>query len=108
MGWLEVVQSARPAANRGGIGQAIRVFELRQCLLPATVLQQAPLQCLAARQQAVMGVRQGKHRQKGESLSAVDAAASTNPDPFVMFVVRLLAAASVTDDRIVFTNRAVA
>ena len=107
-GWLGLVQAARPAAKSGGIGQAIRVFELRQCLFPATVLHQAPQQCLAARQQAVMGVRERKHWEKCEGRSALDAAAPTNPDPVVIFVMRLLAAASVTDDRIAFTNGAMA
>jgi hypothetical protein len=35
------------------------------------------------------------------------AATAPNPDPVVVFIVRLLAAASVADDRIAFTNRAV-
>ena len=47
-----------------------------------------------------------KHRQKGEGPSAMGTATPTNPDPIVMLIVRLLAPASVTDDRIALTNRA--
>lgn len=40
---LGTVQAARPATDRGGIGHAIRVFELRPCLFPTTVLHKTPL-----------------------------------------------------------------
>jgi hypothetical protein len=53
-----------------------------------------------------MRVGQRKHRQKGEGLSAPDTAATANPDPIVMLVVRLLPPSPMTDNRILFTNRA--
>jgi hypothetical protein len=53
-----------------------------------------------------MRVGQRKHRQKGEGPSASDTAAPANPDPIVMLVVRLLAPPTMTNDRILFTNRA--
>jgi len=103
---LRGVQAARPAAERGGIGQAIRVFEPRRCFFPGVVLHKAPLQCLAASQQAVVGVRKGKRREESKSLLATGAATATDPDPVVMLIVGLFAAASVADDRVAFTNGA--
>ena len=105
---LRTVQTARPAADSGGIGQAIRVFEIRRCLLPRAVLYQSPPQCLTARQQAVMRVRQRKQREEGEGRAATRTAAATDINPVMILVVRLLAAASVTDDRIAFTDGALA
>jgi len=45
-------------------------------------------------------------RQEGEGLPATGAATATNANPVAMRIVCLLAAASVTDDRIAFTNGA--
>ena len=53
-----------------------------------------------------MGVRERKQWKKGEGLPATGAATSPDPDPVVVCIVRLLAAASVADDQIAFTNRA--
>ena len=53
-----------------------------------------------------MRVGQRKHRQKGEGSSASDTAAPANPDPIVMLVVRLFAPSTMTNYRILFTNRA--
>ena len=50
---LRRVQAVGPAAERGGIGQAIRVFERCGRLFPGAVLDQAPLQGLTASQEAV-------------------------------------------------------
>jgi hypothetical protein len=105
-GQLREVQTARPAAEGGGIGQAIRVFQIRQCLLPRAVLYKAPSQCLTARQQAVMRVRERKQRQESEGLSAIGAATATNLNPVMILIVRLLAAAAVADNRTLITNGA--
>jgi hypothetical protein len=51
-------------------------------------------------------VRERKQREEGEGLAATGAATATDANPVVMLIVRLLAAASVADDRIAFTNRA--
>ena len=104
-GQLREVQAARPAAEAGGIGQTIRVFQIRQCLLPRAVLYKAPPQCLTARQQTVVRVRERKQRQEGKGSLATGAAAATNVNPIVMLIMRLLAAASVANDRINFTCR---
>jgi hypothetical protein len=53
-----------------------------------------------------MRVRKRKHWKEGEGRPAVAAAAAMDPDPVVILVVGLLAATSVTNDRIAFTNRA--
>jgi hypothetical protein len=53
-----------------------------------------------------MRVRKREQREKGEGPSASDTAAPANPDPIVMLVVRLLAPATMTNDRILLTNRA--
>ena len=57
-------------------------------------------------QQTVMGVREREQGKQGESLPTTLAEAAPDRNPVVMFVVRLLATATVTDDGIAFTNRA--
>ena len=99
-------QSSGPAAKRGRIGHAVRVFECRRGLFPGAAFHKAPSQCLTARQQTVAGVRERKQRKKGEGLPATWAATTTDADPVVVRIVRLLAAASVADDQIASTNRA--
>jgi hypothetical protein len=51
-----------------------------------------------------VGVREGKRRQEGEGFPATAAVTATDWDPVVMLIVRLLAASSVTGDRIALTN----
>jgi hypothetical protein len=51
-------------------------------------------------------VRERKRRKKGEGLPATGAAAAADANPVVMLIVRLLAAASMADDRIAFTSGA--
>jgi hypothetical protein len=70
------------------------------------VLPKVPPQGLTASQQAVAGVRERKRRQEGKGHSATGAATAPDPDPVVVFIVRLLAAASMAGDRIAFTHRA--
>ena len=105
-GRLGAVQSVGPAAERGRIGHAVRVFERRHRLLPRTMLHKAPPQSLTARQQTVVGVWERKQWKKGEGLPATSAATPTDPNPVVMRIVRLLAATSMPDDGIAFTTGA--
>jgi hypothetical protein len=84
----------------------VRVFERRGRLFPGTMLQKAPLQCLTAHQQTVVRVGERKQREEGEDLPAPGAAAAADTNPVVMLIVRLLAAASMADDRIAFTSGA--
>src|SRR5260370_11511853 len=104
-GRLGAVQAARPAAERAGIGHTVRVFERRRCLFPGAVLHKAPPQRPTASQQAVMRVGKRKPRQEGEGLSTTGAATATDANPVVVFIVRLLAAASMADARIAFPSR---
>jgi len=53
-----------------------------------------------------MGVREREQGKQGESFPTTLAEAAPDRNPVVMFVVRLLATATVTDDGIAFTNRA--
>jgi hypothetical protein len=52
-----------------------------------------------------MGVREREQGKQGESFPTTLAEAAPDCNPVVMFVVRLLATATVTDDGIAFTNR---
>jgi hypothetical protein len=61
---------------------------------------------LTASQQTVVRVRERKQGKEGEGLPATVAKAAPDSTPVVMFIVRLLAAASVTDDGITIANRA--
>ncbi len=100
------VQAVGPAAERGGIGHAIGVFERGRRPFPGAVLPKAPPQCLTASQQAVAGVRERKRRKEGKGHPATGATSAPDPDPVVVFIVRLLAAASVAGDRITFADGA--
>ena len=51
-----------------------------------------------------MRIGMREQRKEGKGNPAIGAAAATNPNPVVMLVVCLLAAASMADDRIVLTN----
>jgi hypothetical protein len=55
-----------------------------------------------------MRVRERKQREEGEGHPASQTVASANPNPVVMLVMCLFAAAAVTNDRIAFTKRAAA
>jgi hypothetical protein len=70
------------------------------------VLHKASPQCMTARQQTVVRVRERKQREKSEGLPAPGTATATDADPVVLLIVCLLAAASVADDRIAFASGA--
>ena len=53
-----------------------------------------------------MGIREREQGKQSEALSATRAKAAPDPNPVVMFIVRLLAPATMTDDGIAFANRA--
>jgi len=103
---LEAVQAARPAAEGGGIGHPIGVLQRGRRLFPRAVLRKVSLERLSASQQAVMGVGEREQGKQGEGLPATLAKAASDPNPVVMFIVYLLATATVTDDGIAFANRA--
>jgi len=103
---LGAVQAARPAAEGGGIGHPIGVFQPRRRLFPRAVLHKVPAERLRAGQQAVVGIREREQGKQSEALPATRAQAASDPNPVVMFIVRLLAPPSVANDRIPFANRA--
>jgi hypothetical protein len=51
-----------------------------------------------------MRVRKREYRKEGKGRPAIGTATAPNPNPVVMFVVGLLAAPPVSNDRIVFTK----
>ena len=53
-----------------------------------------------------MGIWQREHRQEGKGLSTSVTATASDPNPIVMFIVSLLAAATMPDDRLALANRA--
>jgi hypothetical protein len=70
------------------------------------VVQKVSAERLSASQQAVVGVGKRERGEQGEGLPATRAKATSDPNPVVMFIVRLLAPTTVTDDGIAFANRA--
>jgi hypothetical protein len=70
------------------------------------VLQKVSSERLSTSQQAVLGVGEREQGKDGKGLSTTLAKAASDPNPVVMFIVRLLAPATVANDRIAFTNRA--
>ena len=105
---LRRIQASAPSAQRRGIGHAIGVFYGGRRGFPAAAFQEAALQRLAAGDEAVMAVGRRKGRQEGERLAAPVAKAAANPDPIMVLIVRLFAAAAMTDDGILSANRAMA
>src|SRR5271157_3870008 len=103
---LGAVQAARPAAKGGGVGHPIGVLERGRRIFPGVMLHQASLERLAASQQAVVSVGKREQRKQGKGLPATRAKAASDPNPVVMFIVRLLTSPPVPDDRIAFTNGA--
>ena len=102
------IQIAEPSAQGGGIRHAIRVFDGRCGVFPATAFQEVPLERLAASNEAVMAVRRRKRRQEGECLTAAVAKTAANSDPIVVLIMSLFAPAPMTDDGILHANRAAA
>src|SRR6516164_70328 len=84
----------------------MRVFAGRRRLFPGAMLHPSPPQRLPAGQQAVVRVRERKQWQESEGLPTTGTTTATDPNPIVMLIMRLLATASVTNDRIAFTRRA--
>ncbi len=103
-GQLGVVQAARPAADCRGIGCPIGIFQRGRRLFPRTALQKVPSECLNASQQAVVRVWEGEQGEHGEGLPTLLTKAASNSNPVVMFIVCLLATATVTSDGIAFAN----
>ena len=102
------IQTAKPSAQRGGICHAIRISHGGRRSLPPTPLDEIAAQRLAAGSQAVMGVGWRELRQERERLAATVADTAANPDPIMVFIMSLLAPATVADDGILYANRTTA
>ena len=102
-GRLRAIQAIRQAAESGSIGHAIGVLQRGRSLLPRTVLCKTSPQRLSASQQAVMGIWKRKQREEGEGPPTKLAKPPSDPNPVVVFIVRLLAPATVADNGIAFT-----
>jgi hypothetical protein len=70
------------------------------------VFYKSAAQRITTRQQTVMRIRERKQWQKSEGLPASGAATAMDRNPIMMLIMRLLAAASVADDRLPLTYRA--
>src|SRR5262249_4049918 len=103
---LRAVHPVRPTTKCGRIGHAIRVLKHRRRLFPGAVFYKSAPQGITMRQQAGMRIREGKQWQESEGLPASPAATAMDRNPIMMLIVRLLAAASVADDRLPLTYRA--
>src|SRR5208337_2203105 len=101
-----IIQVVKPAAEGGGIGHAVGILEGGRSRFPAAAFHKTPVQGLPASLQTVVRVREGEGRQQGEGLAAFVTDAAAYPDKVVVFIVSLLAAPAVTDDRVVLANRA--
>jgi hypothetical protein len=86
------------------VRNAIRIFHRWGGAFPRVVLHKTSPQRLTARDQTVMGIRQGESGKKTESMFAEFAEPAAVLDPVVTVVMRLLAPPAMTDDRIAQTE----
>jgi hypothetical protein len=100
------IQTSKPSAHSGGIGNAIGIFARRRRRFPGVIKQEIAPQRLAPGDQAVVAIRRRERRQEG--FPAQTAKASADLNPVVIFVVGLFPPAAMTDDRIAQTQRALA
>lgn len=100
------IQTPEPSAQGGGVGHAVWIFDGGRRIFPRTALHEIVPQRLAAGNEAVVAVGRRERRQECDRLPASPAKAAPNPDPIMMFVMRLFAAAAMTDDGVLQTNRA--
>jgi hypothetical protein len=101
---LRRVETPEPSAQRGGIGYAIRIFDRGRRSFPTTTLYEIAAQRMTTCDQAVMAVGRREWRQESKRLSASVANPAANPDPIMLFIMSLLASATVTDDGILLTD----
>ena len=93
------IQVMEPAAQGGGVRDAIGIFERRRGIFPRASLHKAPPQGDAARGQTVMGVRQGESGKETKDYTAQRTDAAPVADPIVTLIMGLLASPTMTDDR---------
>jgi hypothetical protein len=98
------IQRPKPAAEGGRIRHAMGIFHRRCRRFPGTAFDKVAPQRLTAGDQAVMAVGKRKHGQEGNRLLARSADTATNRNPVMLFVMSLLLAAAMTNDRILRAN----
>ena len=103
---LRAVHPDRPTTECGRIGHTIRVLKHGRRFFPGAVFHKSAPERITARQQAVMRIWERKQWQESEGLSTHRAATAMDRNPSMMLIMRLLAAASVADDRLQLTYRA--
>jgi hypothetical protein len=94
------IQAAAPAAEGRRVRNAIRIFHRWGGAFPRVVLHKTSPHCLTARDQTVVGIRQGESGKKTDSMFADFAEPAAVLDPVVTVVMRLLAPPAMANDRI--------
>jgi hypothetical protein len=97
---LRTVQPTKPAAERSRIGYPLGIFDHGRRRFPGAALHETAAERLAVGQQAVVCIGEGKARKERKALLAAVTVAAPDPDPVVVFIMSLLAAAAVADNRI--------
>lgn len=100
------IQAPKPSTQRGRVGHAIRIFDRGRRSFPATAFEEIAPERLAAGDQAVVAVGRREQRQESERHPTQLAKAAANPNPIMIFVMRLFAAAAMTDEGVLGTKRA--
>lgn len=98
------IQAVAPAAEGGRVRNAIRIFHRWGGPFPRAVLHKTSSQCLSARDQTVVGIRQRESRKETESMFADFAEPAAVLDPVVTVVMCLLAPQAMANDRIAQTQ----
>jgi hypothetical protein len=93
------IQVVEPAAQGGGVGDAIGIFERRRGIFPRAPFHRAPPQRLATRDQTVMGIRQRESGKETKDYTAQGTDAAAVPDPIVTLIMGLLPSPAMADDR---------
>lgn len=107
-GWPRGIQRPKPAAEGGRSCHTIGIFHRRRRRFPGAALDKVAPQRRTAGDQAVVAIGKREGRQEGDGLAARCADAAPNRNPVVVFVMRLFAATTMTNDRILQANRAAA
>ena len=76
------------------------IFERRRGVFPRASLHKTPPQRRAARDQTVVGVRQGESGQETKDYAAQRAQTTTIPNPIVTLIMGLFPSPAMADDRI--------
>jgi hypothetical protein len=93
-----------PSAQRGGIGQARRIFAVGRCLFDGSTCGDALTGLLPALQ-TERRRRREPSGQDGEGLPARMTDSPSNPNAFVLVIMGLAEPPSMANDRVVVANR---